>query len=103
MERAREEGRFKEDSTNWDNLTNLMVKCVTELSGIRERRVTNPWMASREEEEEQMRRKISDLIARRNFLLETPNNREGETAQTRDEMKRARKDHKRTIRRWERE
>ena len=105
MERAREEGRFKEDSTNWDILTDLMVRCVRELCGTRERRMNNPWMAGREEEDEHMKRIINDLIIRRNSLLEGPRTRtrDRDITQTREELKRARKDHKRARRRWERE
>ena len=73
--------------------------------GVREKRMNSPWMAKNEEEDDHMKIGISELIIRRNCLLEGPRTsvREQEITQIREDLRRARKDHKLARRRWEKE
>ena len=105
VEEAREAGALRDGHTNWDLLTELMTSCVKEMCGVRGRRSNNPWMVGREEEDQRLRGTISELITRRNTLMEGPRTRarERDLEEVRRSLKESRTLHKRTLRRWERE
>lgn len=104
-ERAVDEGRVREDGTNWDTLTDVMVESAKEVCGVRERRIENPWMIGREEEVEGMRREIQGRLAERTELNTRRRTRAVEVRlrEVRARLKEARGVLKRSMRRWERE
>ena len=105
MERAVEEGMVREEGTNWDTLTEVLVGSAREVCGERERRVENPWMAGREEEVEGMRRDIQETLRERTELHTRRRTRavEQRLAGVRRRLKAARDRLKRSTRAWERE
>ena len=105
VRRAEIDGRLQDGSKLWETLTDIMVKCVKETCGTREKKIASPWLVDREDQLEEMRENISTLIERRNELqaYRATRARDRELTQLREDLKRARKLRKKHLRRWERE
>ena len=54
-----------------ETLTGIMVKCVKETCGTREKKIASPWLVDREDQLEEMRENISTMEERLNELQAT--------------------------------
>ena len=97
------------DSTQWDEISEVVMKAAKEVCGLMEKRIENPWMVDKDEEVGVMRHRITTAIGRRNELrVAISNNIDIQQntinlEQTITELKNARKELKKSSERWERE
>ena len=105
VRRAEIDGRLQDGRKLWETLTNIMVKCVKETCGTREKKIASPWLVDREDHLDEMRDNISTLVERRNELqaYRATRARDRELTELREDLKRARKLQKKHLRIWERE
>ena len=68
VRRAEIDGRLQDGSKLWETLTDIMVKCVKETCGTREKKIASPWLVDSEDQLEEMRKNICTLVERRNEL-----------------------------------
>ena len=82
-----------------------MMKCVKEICETREKKVASPWIVYREEQMEDMRVNISNLVERKKKLqgARITRVRDRELARVKDEVRRAKKQQKMKLRSCERE
>ena len=102
-----------ENSTNWNELADIVNKAAVEVCGVVEKKVEDPWLIDKDEEISTMRNRITTAINKRNDLEERRNdaNRTDEERaetiveldETKNELKVARRILQRETRRWERE
>ena len=59
VRRAEIDGRLQDGSKLWETLTDIMVKCVKETCGTREKKIASPWLVDKEDQLEEMRENIS--------------------------------------------
>jgi hypothetical protein len=102
-----EEEEGEEETSNYREIIEVVTQAATEVCGIQERRIENPWMIGREEDLQRMKSRISGAVTARNDLGERERtqgqNLEVEIGQVRERLKEARREMKRETRRWERE
>ena len=97
------------NSTQWDEISEVVMKAAKEVCGLMEKRIENPWMVDKDEEVGVMRHRITTAIGRRNELrVAISNNIDIQQntinlEQTITELKNARKELKKSSERWERE
>ena len=98
-----------DESTNWKVMAEGMTEAARETCGNRTRKVANPWTRGREDVLEVLNGDISQLIERRDRLNQGRATRAGRQQQeeerrgVREELKRARKRLKDSLKVWERE
>ena len=105
-------------TTEWNDIVNIVNKAALEVCGEVEKKIEDPWMIDKDEEINVMRNRITNAIGERNDLIEQirgQNNGQNDGAQqdlntltnrleeSKEELKEARKDLKRKTRDWERE
>ena len=56
------------DSTQWDEISEVVMKAAKEVCGLKKKRIENPWMVDKDEEVGVMRHRITTAIGRRNEL-----------------------------------
>ena len=96
------------DVTNWNKISDIVVKAADEVCGREEKKIENPWMLDKDEEVQRMRARLNRALERRNTLSvrqrENPEeNLAIEITESREEVKNSRKEIKRETRRWETE
>ena len=109
IEENERENRQEEmpDRTNYKEIIDLVTRAAKDVCGEEEKRIENPWMVGKEEELQRMKSRISGAVARRNAISERARtlgeDLERETAEAKENLKDARREMKREIRRYERE
>ena len=53
--------KMNDDKTRWDELTDLVVSAAKEVCGTEEKKVENPWMVGREDENSPITVKLTDF------------------------------------------
>ena len=56
-------------------MSEILIRCMKETCGLRQRKIAEPWMIGREWEVERRRAEISDLVQKRNKLMSRPQTR----------------------------
>jgi hypothetical protein len=95
------------DTTNYQEIIDLVTKAAKEVCGEEEKRIENPWMIGKEEELQRLKSRISGAVSLRNSLSERARtlqqDLDREIDEARENLKDARRIMKREIRRWEKE
>ena len=89
------------ETTGWVDVQEIVMGVASEVCGVSERKVENPWMVGREEEVSRLRAEIGRWIERRDEAVEAQDEERREVA--RRELKAARKRWKKTVAGWEKE
>ena len=94
----------------WKQITDITIKAATEVCGVEEKKIENPWMVGKEEQINRMRNRITECVNSRNELMDRSrmtNDREEKTRieaelnNTTEELKIARRTLQRETREWE--
>ena len=97
------------EKTDWNEISDILLKAAEEICGVEEKEVENPWMVGRDEEVTEMRARITAAVTGRNEantrLVDVDDDERDEalaelTAAS-EELKEARKELKRKSREWE--
>ena len=99
------------NTTNWNEITDIVTAAAKEVCGVTEKKIENPWMVDKDEQVAGMRTRITLAIEARNDLKEKKRNNTDEEniaenvderlRNSIEELKRARTDLKRKTRQWE--
>ena len=102
-----------EDSTNWNELAEIVNKAAVDVCGVVEKKIENPWLVDKDEQITIMRSRITTAINTRNDLMEREANPETNVEEradlnvqlneARNEIKEARRELQRKTRQWEKE
>ena len=90
----------RQDTTEWTQLAEKVLKIVERVCGRQVKSVENPWMVGKEEEVDQMRRRISGAVERRNEVVRQGGS-DVEKEAARVEVQEARKAWKKQTAEWE--
>ena len=96
-----EEGEEDGRSTKYGRLAECAVLAAKEICGVEEKSVENPWMVGKEEELRRLKGRVAVAVESRNEAA--GNKREEEVRRWRGELKEARKEMNRELKRWENE
>ena len=111
-ELEREAGNQPNDTTNWGEISEVLLKAAEDICGTEERKIENPWMVGREGEIHGLRTRITGCITTRNDLLERQRETDDraekdridiQLEETRETLKGARTELQRKTRQWEQE
>ena len=97
------------EKTDWNEISDILLKAAEEICGVEEKEVENPWMVGRDEEVTEMRARITAAVTGRNEantrLVDVDDDERDEAlaelTAAREELKEARKELKRKSREWE--
>ena len=101
-----EDDQNENETTEWDEISKVVMEAAKEVCGLMEKRIENPWMIDKDEEVQALRNRINDAIEARNAVLEernTDRNQDNERRleEAKTELKNARKELKRSSKLWE--
>ena len=99
-------------STNWDMISNTLNNAATEVCGVQEKKIENPWLEDKDDEIIRMRDEITKAVNEKNDLLQKLNDdliglyaldANEDLSVAIEDLKSARKALKSSTARWERE
>ena len=70
VEEAEDANNNQNINDRWKEITDTTIKAATEVCGIEEKKIENPWMIDKEDEVKRLRERITVCVNRRNELME---------------------------------